>query len=192
MNDKATYVQRLSVAHALTCMKHLLTRLFCLIATAPAFSQYDKPVTFSATARFNAVVNGLASNDAGYGVGVDLAFFSQHRVQLLVESSWDRFIGDKLRITDPATEKEAKRTTVYALSIGPQVFLSRRVAVAATYGPAWHVLRDFHYSLDDGFKVSLMGIAGDRDRLVAKLFGIAVPTRERSIQYVGLAVGLRL
>lgn len=184
-------MQQLAAAHALTCMKHLLIGLFCLVATATAFSQFNKPVSASTTARLSAVINGLATNEAGYGVGVDVAFFSKNRVQLLVESSWDCFIGDKLLVIDPVSGKEARKATVYAFGVGPQVFLSKRLAFSATYGPAWHVLRNIHYSLDDGFKVSLTGFSGNKDHFMAKLFGAAVPTRERTIQYVGLAVGLR-
>ena len=170
-------------------MKLLLTGLFCLAVTATALGQFSRPISLSATTRFHVTVDGLATNDAGYGVGINAAFFSQQRLQLLVESSWDRFIGDKLLVVDPVTGKEAKKAAAFALRAGPQFFLLKRLALSASYGPSWHAVRDFGYTVDGGYSYGLMGLAGKKDRVVAKLFGVTIPKEGQNIQYVGLAVG---
>jgi hypothetical protein len=172
-------------------MKYLFILLFSLSAVTACFGQFQKPVTFRATANFNIALGGLATNDAGIGLGLDAAFFSKNRLQALFETSADRFVGDKLLILDPITNKEAKSAAVYSVKVGPQFFISDNLALAATYGPAWYVLRDFDYTSDYGFKYSITGFLGKQKRFVTKVFMVNIRAGERNIQYLGIAAGFR-
>lgn len=172
-------------------MKHLFTFLFSLATAITCFGQFEKSTTFRATANFNIVLDGLATNDAGVGLGLDASFFSKSKLQALVETSADRFIGDKLLVADPITGKEAKGAAVFSVKAGPQFFITRNLALAATYGPAWHVLRDFDYTVDYGFKYSITGFLGNQKRFVTKVFMVNIPVEEQQIQYLGIAAGFR-
>ena len=172
-------------------MKHLFTFLMSLSTVVTCFGQLEKATTFRATANFNIVLDGLATNDAGVGLGLDASFFSKSKLQALVETSADRFIGDKLLVADPITGKEAKGAAVFSVKAGPQFFITRNLALAATYGPAWHVLRDFDYTVDYGFKYSITGFLGNQKRFVTKVFMVNIPVEEQQIQYLGIAAGFR-
>ena len=171
-------------------MKQLSLILFTIIQLS-CFGQFDKNTTVRATANFNFTLNGLGTNDAGVGLAVDASFFSKHRLQALIETSADWFFGDKLLVLDSATGKAAKSAAVYSIKAGPQFFISKNVALSITYGPSWYVVRDFKYSVDNGFKYSITGFLGKKRRFIAKAFMVNIPTKQQNIQYVGLAAGLR-
>jgi hypothetical protein len=171
-------------------MKYLLTLFFSLATVITCFGQLENATTFRATANFNITLNGLASNEAGAGLGLDASFFSKHRLQALLETSADFFIGDKLLVVD-ANGKAAKSASVYSIKAGPQFFVTKNLAIAATYGLSWHVVREFNYTVDGGFKYSITGFLGQQRRFVTKLFLVNIPASEQTIQYLGLAAGLR-
>ncbi len=56
-------------------MKYLLTLFFSLATVITCFGQLEKATTFRATANFNITLNGLATNEAGAGLGLDASFF---------------------------------------------------------------------------------------------------------------------
>ena len=172
-------------------MKHLFTFLFFFFIFTSCFGQFDKLVTFQAKANFNIALNGLATNDAGIGVGFDASFFSKSRLQAIIEASADRFFGDKLLIIDPVSGKEGKSAAVYSIKAGPQFFITKNLAAATAYGPAWHVVRDVDYSLDFGFTHSLTCFFGRERRFVAKVFLVDIQADVRRVQYLGVAAGLR-
>ena len=155
------------------------------------FGQFDKSVTLNATINFDATLNGLATNDVGSGLGIDASFFSKHRLHALIETSADWFFGDKLLVYDSTIGKSAKSAAVYSIKAGPQFFVTKHIALSATYGPAWHVVRNFRYSLDDGFKLSVTAFMGNRRHFVTRLFLVDIPSGQQTIRYVGLAVGVR-
>ena len=154
--------------------------------------QFDNQITFRATANFNVVLGGLATNDAGAGLELDASFFSRKKLQLVVEGSGDRFIGDKLMIIDSVYGSPTKNAAVYSLKAGPQYFITKNIAIAATCGPAWHVIRNFDYTLDLGFKYSLTAFWGKRRSFITRLFLVQIPTESQNIQYLGVGAGLRL
>ena len=171
-------------------MKQFLLALLGL-PTVSCFGQFNKALTIRPTAHINIVLNGLGMNDAGGGLGLDVSFFSRHRLQVLIETSADGFIGDKLLHIDTVTEEEAKNAAVYSIKAGPQFFIAPHWALAVTYGPAWHIVRDFNYSVDGGFNYSLTGFLGRKRRLVTKLFLVTIPIDEQNIQYMGISAGVR-
>ena len=172
-------------------MKHLFTILLALVVATTCFGQFEKSTTFRATVNFNIVLDGLATNDAGIGVGLDASFFSQKRLQALLETSADRFIGDKLMVADPITGEETKSAAIYSVKAGPQFFITNNLALAVTYGPSWHVIRDFKYKLDYGLKYSVIGFFGAQKNFITKLFLVNIPVGAQKIQYIGIAAGYR-
>jgi hypothetical protein len=172
-------------------VKHLFTFFFSLSIITTCFGQLEKSTTFRATANFNIVLDGLATNDAGVGLGFDASFFSKNKLQVLIETSADCFIGDKVMVIDPVTGKEGKSAAIYSIKAGPQFFITKNIALAATYGPAWHVLRDFDYTVDYGFKYSITGFLGRQKRFVTKVFMVNISVEEQQIQYLGIAAGVR-
>ena len=156
-----------------------------------SLGQTGKNVSLKALANFNFATNGLATNEAGAGLGLDASFFSKKKIQLLFELSSDWFFGDKLLVVDNATGKEAKKAAIHSIKAGPQLVLSNKMTIAATYGPAWHVLRDFHFSTDAGFKFSLSGFWGTNNCFATKIFFVTIPTDQQNISYFGVAAGIK-
>ncbi|HEX8315273.1 MAG TPA: hypothetical protein VF609_09780 [Flavisolibacter sp.] len=172
-------------------MKHLFTFLFSYLCVTTCLAQHQQATTLRASINFNIALNGLATNDAGVGLGLDASFFSKRRLQALIETSADRFIGDKLLLLDTITGKKGKSAAVYSIRVGPQLFVSENIALAATYGPSWHVVRDFGYTLDGGFKYSITFFFGKEKSFIAKMFMVNIPVEERKIQYLGIAAGFQ-
>src|SRR5687767_7525772 len=141
-------------------MKPLFIALFLVPTFTACFGQFEKATTFSATANFHVVLDGLAMNDAGAGLGLEASFFSKNRLHAILETTADRFIGDKQLYIDPVTGKEAKNAAVYSIKAGPRIFVTPRLALSVTYGPAWHIARDFNYKMDGGFNYSISGFWG--------------------------------
>ena len=75
-----------------------------------------------ATGNFNFKTKGLAMNDAGFGIGFDASLFAKHKLQLLLETNADVFIGDKELLVD-AQGRENKSPTIYSIKAGPQFFI---------------------------------------------------------------------
>lgn len=170
-------------------MKRLLILLFA-ITTLTCFGQLNESVSLRATGNINAVLKGLGANSIGAGLGLDVSFFSKHRLQALVETSTDRFMGDKMLVFDSATGKTG-RTAVYSFKAGPQLFVTKNIALSATYGPSWYKVNDIDYSMRYGFKYSITGFLGAQRRFITKVFVINIPTAALNIQYAGFALGHR-
>ncbi|HVG16656.1 MAG TPA: hypothetical protein VM935_16900 [Chitinophagaceae bacterium] len=171
-------------------MKQVLL-IFLSIIQLSCFAQFDKPVTIRATTNFNIALKGLATNDAGIGVGIDASFFSTHKLQVLLETSADWFFGDKLLIIDASTGEKVKSAAVHSLRLGPQFFIHKNLALSITYGPAWSVVQDTDYSLHGGLKYGATGFLGKKRNVIAKLFMVNIPAAEQTIHYLGLAGGFR-
>ncbi len=170
-------------------MKHLLLIVFTAMQFT-CLAQFDKPVSVRATANINVVRQGLATNDAGYGLGLDVAFFATHRLQAVIETSADWFVGDKLYVVDN-TGTPAKRAAVHSVKLGPQFFAHKNLALSITYGPTWSVLRESEYTRSSGFKYGVTGFLGKNRKTIAKLFMVNVPLKEGKIQYFGFGAGFR-
>ncbi len=165
--------------------------IFFSIKAVSCFAQFDKSVSLGATGNFNIALGGLGVDDAGVGFGLDASFFSKHRLQAIGEINFDHFFGDKSLYIDPISGKDAK-TNNYSIKAGPQFFIFKNLAIAATYGPSWYKVRDFDYTRDYGFKYSITGLLGERRRLIAKVFIVNIPAKDLKIQYLGFAAGYRL
>lgn len=170
-------------------MKPLLVPLF-LIITISGFAQFDRSASLSATGNFNIALSGLGVDDAGLGLNLEAALFFRHRLQAIVEGGLDHFLGDKALYFDSAKGRAAK-TNIYSIKAGAQFFFTKHLALAATYGPAWYVVRDFDYKMSYGVRYSVTGFLGDRRRLMGKAFMVSIPAAEHKLQYLGFAVGYR-
>lgn len=171
-------------------MKYVLF-FFLFTIHLSCFGQLDKAVTLRATANFNVALKGLATNDAGIGLAIDASFFSQHKLQALLETSGDWFFGDKLLVIDANTGEKARSAAVHGIRLGPQFFVHKNLALSVTYGPSWYVVRELEYTRDKGFKYSATGFLGDKRRIIAKGFMVNIPASEQNIKYLGLALGFR-
>ena len=120
-----------------------------------AVAQIDQPVTVSAGVHFNSFVRGIGTNDAGAGLDLRISIFTRHRLHALIDASAARFIGDKRYIVDGTTGEEAVNARLYNLHAGPELFLTKRLAVSISYGCSWHKIRSFDYSTDRTFQYGL-------------------------------------
>jgi hypothetical protein len=170
-------------------MKLLIAIVICFF-TKTSYGQFDKSFSLMATGNFDFKTKGLALNDAGFGIGLDGSLFSKHKLQLLLETSTDRFIGDKQFIL--ADEgRENKSPAIYSIKVGPQFFISKNIALSTTFGPAWHSIQAIGFTRDYGFKFGATGFLGDKRRLVTKIFMVYIPKDNLNIRYFGLALGYR-
>jgi hypothetical protein len=144
-----------------------------------------------ATGNFDFKTKGLALNDAGFGIDLSASIFSKYKLQLLLETSTDRFIGDKQFIV--ADEgRENKSPAIYSIKAGAQYFISRKIAFSTTFGPAWYSIQAIGFTRDYGFQFGVTGFFGDKRRLVTKIFMVDIPKDNLNIRYFGLALGYRI
>lgn len=170
-------------------MKPLIILVFCFLSTQ-SYCQFDKSFSLITSANFNFNTKGLATNEAGVGISADAILFAKHKLQLLIETSADRFIGDKLLIVDDQG-RENKNAAIYIIHAGPQFFLSKAIALSATIGPAWHSIEAVGFTRDYGLKFAAAGFLGHKRRLVARIFMVNIPNDNLNIQYLGLQLGFR-
>lgn len=169
----------------------LLPIILAIFSTTVSHSQLDKKVSVNATGNFNVSLAGLGTDDAGLGLNMQTSFFAKNRLQLTTEAVSELFFGNKVYHEDPQTGKNAQ-ARIHSLRIGPQIFLTRNIAVAATYGPAWHKIREFDYTLDYGYKLSVNSFLGQRRRFVAMASFVNVQAEAQNLQYLSFGLGYRL
>ena len=170
-------------------MRILICTTFWFLSLT-SFSQFGKPVSFGVTGNFNFKTWGLADNDAGSGISADAYFFAKHKLQLLIETNADLFFGDKNFVIDPKG-RENKVPFIYSIKAGPQLFVLKRVALSATYGPAWHCIQEVGFTTGYGIKYQVTGFFGENKRLVVKGFMLHIPKAYTDIRYFGLGIGCR-
>ena len=105
-----------------------------------------------AIGNFNFKTKGLAMNDAGFGIGFDASLFAKHKLQLLLETNANVFIGDKELLVD-AQGRENKSQTIYSIKAGPQFFIFERIALSTTFGVAWHSVKAIDFTCDFGLRL---------------------------------------
>lgn len=170
-------------------MKPLIITITCFLS-ATSYGQFDNSLTLMASGNFDFKTKGLALNDAGFGIGFDVSFFSKRKLQLLLETNTDWFIGDKLLQID-SEGRHLTSANIYSIKAGPQFFISKNIALSTTFGPAWHSIKAIGFTRDYGFKFGATGFLGDKRRLVTKIFMVYIPNDNLNIRYFGLALGYR-
>ena len=170
-------------------MKILLILVFSFLSTK-SYCQFDKSFSLIASANLNLKTRGLATNDAGVGISLDALLFAKHKLQLLVETGTDKFIGDKLFIVDDKG-RQNKTATIHTIKAGPQFFLTKNIALSTTIGPAWHSIRAIGFSRDYGFKFAVTGFLGVKRRIVTKIFMVEILKDNLNVRYFGLQLGYR-
>jgi hypothetical protein len=175
-------------------MKHFFLMALCFPCLC-CFGQSDKKTTVSAIGNFVVALKGLGYAEVGLGGELTASFFSKHRLQPIIEAHAARF-KDNIFEYSPSSGKIAK-TAVYTATVGPQYFISKKVAISVTIGTAWYKALDTDYHFGYGFKYSVSGFLGSKERLITKIFTVHVPTKEPAniyqgpIVYMGLAAGYR-
>jgi hypothetical protein len=164
--------------------------IITLLSTIISSAQFDKAVSFRSTAIFDFKVKGMFINDAAFGLGFDAAFFAKHKLMSIIETSAEKFVGDKLLAIDSVTGEHLTKAAILGVKAGAQFFLIKQLAVSATCGPTWHIARASDYSLDIGIKYCLTGFLGQKRKLVTKFFLVNIPA-DRRISYLGVALGWR-
>lgn len=163
-------------------MKNVILIAFCFISFC-CFGQFEKSTSFSTTGNFNIALKGLGYAEVGLGAGLSASFFSKHRLQAVIEAQTARF-KDNLHEYDVITGEIAK-TAVYTVGAGPQLCISRRIALSVTYGPCWYKALYTDYSFGYGFQYSISGFWDSKRRFITKVFMVHIPAKEPPIQYAG-------
>lgn len=162
-----------------------------LLLSLGSLAQREKPVSLRFTGQFDFSVRGMALNNAGMGVNTGISFFAKKRVNLLTEAHSHWYIGDKQLIIDN-DGKALPNGSLHALQAGPQVFLSKTLALSTTYGVAWHRQDEWDYTRDAGYRVALTGYFGDQNNFITQLSWLQVPRPDANIRHWGIGVGYRL
>jgi hypothetical protein len=170
-------------------MKLLIILIICFLSTK-SYCQFNKSFSLITSVNFDFKTKGLATNEAGAGISLDAIVFAKHKLQLLIETSADQFIGDK-SFAEDAQGRENKSATIYTIKAGPQFFLSKRIALSTTIGPAWHSIEAVGFTRNYGFKFTVTGFLGHKRKLVTNLFMVDIPKDNLNIQYFGLQLGFR-
>jgi hypothetical protein len=174
----------------LLVMKHLLM-IAALFVSLGCWGQREKPISVRMTGQYDFGVRGMGMNDGGMGVDAALSLFAKKRMQLLTEAHSHLYIGDKSFVID-SDGKELPNGSLHSLQMGPQVFLSKTLALSAIYGLAWHRHHQWSYSLDDGYRLALTGYFGDQNNFITQLSWMQVLGEEGNIRHFGIGVGYRL
>ena len=170
-------------------MKALIILVFSFLS-AKSYCQFGKSFSLITSANLNFKTRGLATNDAGVGISLDALLFANRKLQLLFETSTDKFFGDKLFIVD-GQGRQNKTATIYTIKAGPQFFLTKNIALSTTIGPAWHSIRAIGFSRDYGFKFAITGFHGVKRKIVTKIFLVEILKDNLNIRYFGLQLGYR-
>ena len=170
-------------------MKILLILVFSFLSNK-SYCQFDKSLSFIASANLNFKTRGLATNDAGVAMSLDALLFAKHKLQLFVETGTDKFFGDKLFIVDDQG-RQNKTASIYTIKAGPQFFVTKNIALSTTIGPAWHSIRAIGFSRDYGFKFAVTGFLGVKRRIVTKIFMVEILKDNLNVRYFGLQLGYR-
>lgn len=170
-------------------MKTLIILFFCSISTK-SYCQFDKTFSLITSVNLDFKLKGLATNEAGLGINIDAILLAKNKLQLLLETSADKFIGDKTLIID-AQGSETKNAAIYTINAGPQYFVSKRIAFATTFGPAWHAIEASGFTQDYGFKFAATAFLGPKRKLVTRIFMVDILKDDLNIQYFGLQFGFR-
>ena len=166
----------------------IITSLLCWLN---GLAQIDQPVTVSAALHLNSFVKGIGTNDAGAGLDFSISIFTPHRLHALIDASAARFIGDKRYIVDGTTGEEAVNARLYNLHAGPELFVTKRLALSISYGCSWHKIRAFDYSTDRGLKYGLTTWLGKQRSIVGKIFLVSINAPNRRMQYLATGLGYR-
>jgi hypothetical protein len=170
-------------------MKILIIAILCSLSLT-SYAQFEKPLSLTAGSNFNFKTKGLGMNDAGFGINLDASLFAKHKLQLLVETGSAIFIGNKLRIVY-ADGTENKNPVIYSIKAGPRFFISKNIALSATFGPEWHSASAVSFTADNSFKFAATGFFGVKRRLVAEIFMVDTPKDSVNIRYFGIGLGYR-
>lgn len=155
--------------------------------------QSRKKINVSSTGNFVVAMKGLGHTEVGLGGELAASFLSNKILRTLIEVHTARF-KDNMYEYDIASGKIAK-TAVYTATVGPQYFITRKIALSVTVGPAWYKALDTEYHLGYGFKYSASSFLGSKGHLIAKIFTIHIPTKksvtiyEGPILYMGIGIG---
>lgn len=173
-------------------MKYLFI-LPLLLFTITSYGQFNHFVSLRTTINFAVGQKELANaaDDAGYGLSVDVSFFSKHKLQALFMADVNSFFGNKVYYLQNEG-RQNKNADIYSIRIGPQYFISKRIAFSATAGPAWHAIETVGFSRNMAYQLMGTGFWGKRKKLVTQLFFTEIPKPVANIQYIGLGLGYRI
>lgn len=168
-----------------------LTLMVTILLSLSCWGHREKPLSVRFAGQFDFAVRGMAMNDAGMGAMAGLSVFARQRVQLLAEGGSHWYIGDKQYIMD-REGRELPNGSLHTVQAGPQVFLTKTLALSATYGVAWFRLHDWDHQADEAYRVALTGYFGDHNNFITQLSWMQVPQPEMTIRHFGIGVGYRL
>ena len=171
-------------------MKYLLCLVICLVSLGAA-GQLNKPVSVFTSGNVMFKTKGTNYNSTGVGLYVGASFFSTHKLQLLVESSVDNFFGDKVYYTS-AAGKPINKVILYSVKAGPRVFVTRHIALSATFGQIWHSIRAESFTRSYGLQYGATGFIGRKKRFVTRLFMVHNLKNDEISQYAGAGLGYRI
>jgi len=172
-------------------MKTILLLIFCSLSIA-AFSQHKKPFSIGLSGNFDFHTRGLATNDAGLGIGLNASYAIKQKLQLLIEINRDWFIGDKLLVVDSQLGSDTKPAAINTIKAGGRFFITKKLGVSAMAGPAWHTIREFTYAQDMGYQFGFDWFHGSKERVLTRLFLAGIPNNQVNIHYWGIQLGYRI
>lgn len=174
----------------LTAIMKLFVVLICCLFSGYSYTQFNKQVSLVASTNFNFRTRGLGLNDAGLGLNVNAIVFAKHKLQLLLETSVDAFIGSKA--FSYLDEGRLNKTPLfYTLKAGPQFFLFKHLALSATAGPASYSFESVGFMTACAFKFAVTGFLGQEKRLATSVILVKIPNKNIDIQYLGFQIGYR-
>jgi hypothetical protein len=155
-------------------------------------AQFNRSIEIMPVVNINVVIDGLGYNDAGIGPAIGASFFAKHRLQLFVDAGHDRFFGDKGYEIDDGTGRKTKNARVSYVHAGPQFFFIPRLSGSVTYGPVWHVVSDFDYTVDYGLRYGLSAFLGNNRQVLIRATYTSVRTANLPIRYMSIGLGGRI
>ena len=171
-------------------MKILLFVVACLASLCSA-GQLNKPVSILTAGNVLFKTTGANYNNTGVSLHINASFFSTHKLQLLVETSADKFFGDKVYYVS-AAGKEINKVILYSIKAGPQLFVTRHVALSATFGQTWHSINAEGFSRDYGLQYGATGFIGRKKRFITRVVMVHNLKTDKISRYVGVGLGYRV
>ena len=154
-------------------------------------AQKVHPVSLEFGGQFNFRTRGLGMNDAGLGLETRVLFPVAKRLKLVAETGVNVFIGNKLMIY-PGEGRQNETAMNWKFQAGPQVNISRKLAVSFTYGLNHYSFAMVGYDNTGGYTTRLLGYLGKRNRLVTSLFVSGIHSNSTPIRFWGFNLACRI
>ena len=151
----------------------------------------QKNYSLSASANFNFGSSGLGANNSGFGFSIQSNLFANQNLELKAEGSLDHLFGDKILVTDTLGNKYPSSATLISFRAGPELFISKNIAIAALPGyTRYQLYSDKSHSFS--YKLALTSYLGKRKKTQMGIYFTKFTGDRSYVHFWGINMGFKI